>query len=218
MYFIVQVNELCHTISCTHMNYRIDTQGLLDEIGVWNGFLGRSVNLIACGGTALTLMGVKDSTKDIDLMVPDEEEHDYLLDVLKRFGYAQVTGHGWARGGGFMFDLFRGNRIHTTELLESPLARGNHIVFREYSRIRLGILNPYDLIISKLFRGTSVDCDDCLALLAAKRGEIDLARLRTRYRETAKYDVSEKAVLGNWDVFVRQAATRRLCDDRTFTA
>ncbi|MEJ2745875.1 MAG: hypothetical protein P8123_09365 [bacterium] len=71
------------------------------------------MRLIACGGTGLTLHGVKDSTKDIDLMVPDEGEHDYLLSILKQFGYKQVTGSGWARGGGFVFDLFRGNRIHT---------------------------------------------------------------------------------------------------------
>lgn len=200
------------------MEYRIDTHGLLAELGVWNGFLGRPVNLIACGGTALTLLGVKDSTKDIDLMVPDEGEHDYLLGALRRFGYSRVTGSGWARGGGFVFDLFRGNRIHATELPESPLAGGNHIVFKEYSRIRLGILNLYDLIISKLFRGTSVDYDDCFALLAARRGEIDPARLRSRYRETARYDVSEKTVMGNWDAFVRQASARRIFDDRAFTA
>ncbi|MFA4982270.1 MAG: hypothetical protein WC592_07380 [Candidatus Omnitrophota bacterium] len=56
------------------MEYRIDKTGLWDRLGIWNGFLKRKVHLIACGGTALTLLDVKPSTKDIDLLVPVTEE------------------------------------------------------------------------------------------------------------------------------------------------
>jgi peroxiredoxin family protein len=55
--------------------YRIDKQSILDRISNWNDFLKRRVHLIACGGTAMTLLGVKESTKDIDLMVPKVNEH-----------------------------------------------------------------------------------------------------------------------------------------------
>jgi len=55
------------------MDYRIDKEGLFAKLGDWNAFLKRKVRLVACGGTALTLLGIKPSTKDIDLMVPDEE-------------------------------------------------------------------------------------------------------------------------------------------------
>ena len=50
------------------MQYKIDKESLLREIGLWNDFLGRKVKLIACGGTALTLLNIKESTKDIDLL------------------------------------------------------------------------------------------------------------------------------------------------------
>ena len=53
------------------MVYRINKQGLLDTMSAWNGFLKRKVHLIACGGTALTFLNVKASTKDIDLRVPE---------------------------------------------------------------------------------------------------------------------------------------------------
>ncbi len=49
------------------MDYRIDKDRLLDTFSAWDSYLKRKVHLIACGGTALTLLGVKDSTKDIDL-------------------------------------------------------------------------------------------------------------------------------------------------------
>jgi hypothetical protein len=160
------------------------------------------VHLIACGGTALTLLGVKDSTKDIDLLVPGEDEHDYLVNILKQLGYKSASGWGWSRDDGFIFDLFRGNSIHTTQLLESPLKEGNHTLVKEFSRIYLGVLNYYDIIISKLFRGTAIDNEDCLALLKSKKSEIDMDKLDKRFKETASYDVSEESVIKNWEHFL----------------
>jgi len=185
------------------MEYRINKQGLLDNISGWDGFLKRKVHLIACGGTALTLLDVKASTKDIDLMVPNEDERDYLIDVLKKLGYKSASGWGWSRDGGFIFDLFRGKFIHTNELLESPLDKGNNVLYKEFNHIYLGILNYYDIIISKLFRGTSIDNEDCLALLKSKRTEIDMITLDKRFRETASYAVPEEPVIKNWEHFLK---------------
>jgi len=185
------------------MQDRIDKQGLLDSLGSWNGFLKRKVRLIACGGTALTLLGIKASTKDVDLLVPETDEYSYLINILKDLGYKSASGSGWARGSGSTFDLFRGKRVHTTELLESPLAQGNNVPAKEFSRIYLGVLNYYDLIISKLFRGTGVDMDDCMMLMKAKREEIDIGRLVLRFKKTASYDVSEDRVNNNLAHFMR---------------
>ena len=55
------------------MEYRLDKDELLFELGQWNSFLKKRVHLIACGGTALTLAGIKESTKDVDFMVPVEK-------------------------------------------------------------------------------------------------------------------------------------------------
>jgi len=184
------------------MTYRIDKQGLLDSLSVWNGFLKKKVHLIACGGTALTLLEIKPSTKDIDLLVPVIDEYEYLIRTLKQLGYKNVSGHGWARDGGFIFDLFRGKFVHTTELLESPLDGKNHITVKEYERIYLGILNYYDLLISKLFRGTDVDIDDCRMLIKAKKAEVDMDMFTKRFRETAACDTSEERVIGNLTHFL----------------
>lgn len=77
------------------MEYRIDKQGLMNRISAWDGFLKRKVHLIACGGTAMTLLGIKTSTKDIDLLVPNEDEHKYLIDILQQLGYKSASGWGW---------------------------------------------------------------------------------------------------------------------------
>ena len=155
------------------MEYRLDKNRLLEILGGWNRFLKRKVHLIACGGTAMTLIGVKPSTKDVDFMSPEVREYNYLVKQLKALDYRKVTGSGWKRDGeNFQFDIFFGNRIHTTELLESPLGEGRHSILKEFSHLYIGILNDYDLIASKLMRGTSIDFEDCLSLAEARREEI----------------------------------------------
>src|SRR3972149_6719293 len=183
------------------MEYRIDKQALLDVMEQWNRFLKRKVHLIACGGTAMTLLNVKPSTKDIDFMVPKPTEHDYLLTVLKQLGYGQTTQSGWQRQGDpFIFDLFRGKRIHTTELLESPLEEGSHRKLKEYSHLYIGILNEYDLIAGKLMRGTGVDFDDCLMLVRSDR-TIDIERLKRHYLELVSFDISQERIAPHIDQF-----------------
>jgi len=196
------------------MEYRIDKQRLLERLSIWDGFLKKKVHLIACGGTALTFLGVKASTKDIDLMVPEIGEYDYLISILKQLGYKQASGWGWARDSAFIFDLFRGKTIHTTELLESPLVQGNHILVKEFTKIYLGVLNYYDIIISKLFRATEVDIEDCLLLLRHSKEEIDTKRLRMRFRETASFDVSEVKVNSNFEHFLKLAQKEGLINEK----
>jgi hypothetical protein len=185
------------------MEDRINKQSLLDILVHWNSFLKKKIHLIACGGTAMTLLNIKESTKDIDFIVPKEKEYDYLIKILKQLGYKTISGTGYSKGGGFVFDLFKGNKVHTTELLESPLKENNHIIIEELSRIYLGVLNYYDLIIAKLFRAATVDMEDCLTLVKRKRREIDVRKLVKRYREAASFDIAQERINKHLDSFLR---------------
>jgi hypothetical protein len=186
------------------MQYRLNKSQLLEILVNWNRYLRRPVHLIACGGTAMTLLGVKASTKDVDFMVPDVGEHRYLTAQLTSLGYEPVSGSGWQRRGEpFRFDLFSGNRIHTTELLETPLLEGRNRPLARYSRLYVGILNDDDLIASKLMRGTQVDFEDCVMLFEAHRGEIDIERLREHFRGLIQYDVNPERLRPHFDHFHR---------------
>ncbi len=66
----------------------------------------------------------------------------------------------------------------------------------------LGVLNSIDLIITKLFRGTSVDMDDCKLLLENEK--VNMTELKERYKETAKYETGEEKVLRNLEVFLQR--------------
>ena len=184
------------------MEYRLDKNQLLDILEGWNRILKRKTHLIACGGTAMTLLGIKPSTKDVDFMVPKINEYEYLIKQLSALGYKQVTGSGWERSGeSFRFDIFRGNWIHTTELLESPLVNGRNTILMEYSHLYIGILNEYDLISSKLMRGTKVDFEDCLMLVTARR-EMKVNQLVEHFHGMITYDISEDRLRPNIERFL----------------
>lgn len=185
------------------MEYRLDRNELLDNLREWNRYLRRRVHLIACGGTAMTLLGVKPSTKDVDFMVPNIKEYAYLIQQLQMLDYKPVSGSGWQRKGeGFRFDIFRGNRIHTTELLVSPLEDGRNTRLEEFSRLYIGILNNYDLIASKLMRGDRVDFDDCVMLADAHKETLDIDRLVAHFNELVCYDVAEERLKPHMDHFL----------------
>ena len=155
----------------------------------------------------MTIQGIKPSTKDVDFIVPVESEYVSLLRTLVKLGYRKTTGSGWSRQDGFLFDLFEGNRVYITELLESPLEEGNNVPIMDLKKIYVGALNDYDLVTTKLFRASSVDMEDCLALLRFRGKAFDLRKLKERYRETARYDVNPDRMLQNLESFLQRVET-----------
>ena len=63
------------------MNYRTNKEWLLAVLSDWNEFLSRRIYLIACGGTALTLLGIKDSTMDIDLKLKNPYKNGFAWGI-----------------------------------------------------------------------------------------------------------------------------------------
>ena len=161
----------------------------------------------------MTLLGVKPSTKDVDFMIPNIKEYNYLTKQLQALGYKQSTGSGWKRDNEiFLFDIFSGNHIHTTELLNSPLDEGGNSALKVYSHLYIGILNDYDLICSKLMRGTRVDFEDCLMLVNKHREKIDIKRLVEHFNELILYDVAEDRLKPNIEYFLDQLKENGLYD------
>ena len=211
MYFILEFSApygiLFSVVNMAdNTDYQVTGDELKQTLAAWDRLLpGRgTVHLIACGGTALSLLGYKETTKDVDFMVPVEKEYQRLVKFLIRAGYARQTGTGWKRPQeNLVYDLFLGNLVYTTELLTSPLEGNGHRKVWEGKKIYLGILNSMDLIITKLFRGSTVDYEDCLTLVAHE--DVDLRKLEQRFKETAGYDVSEQKLKGNFEHFLTRA-------------
>lgn len=195
--------------------YRISGIDLLDTLENWDSLMNFRVRLIACGGTALTLLNIKESTKDIDLIVPEKNEYDKLIKFLKALNY-RYKGNGLAHDDdpNFIYQLWFGNRVFTTDLLESPLKENNHILINRWSHIYLGALNLTDLIITKMFRGTHADRKDCIAAFAT--GQVDAEKLFDRYSETARYDLNPEKVLQNFNYLAEDLHEEQLISDKFY--
>lgn len=178
--------------------YRLTKQGLWDILELWDEYLPSAVRVVACGGTALTLQDLKESTKDVDFLVPDQDECKILIRTIKSLDYRQTTPSGWKKDDSvFIFDLFPGKKVFTTELLDSPLDPGKSIPIRKFKKLEVSALNDIDLIISKMFRGTDVDVEDSLTLMNARGTAFDLKALKERYEETAQYDLLPEKMMKN---------------------
>ena len=177
-------------------HYRLANDDLYGVLDGWNEQLTSKIFIAACGGTALTLYGYKESTKDVDLLVPDPAHYQSLIKALTALGYKPATGNGFKHPSElWIFDLFRGQTIFQTDLLDPVQDHGKHRVIKEYERIILACLNPDDLIISKMFRGTLVDVQDSIVMIKAEN--IDLTQLAERYKETAGYYYSPETCKKN---------------------
>ena len=194
------------------IKYRLSANDLLDTLDNWNSLMNFRVHLIACGGTALTLLKIKDSTRDIDFTVPMQKEYDRLMKFLRDLGYEEKGG-GLAHDDdpNFIYQFWCGEKVFTTDLLDSPLDPGNHILIKRWSYIYLAALNLTDLIITKMFRGTSVDRDDCIAAFAT--GKVNAEKLLERYSETARYDLNPEKMMKNFAYLVEGLHELKLVSD-----
>ena len=188
---------------------------LLDTLENWDSLMNFRVRLIACGGTALTLLNIKESTKDIDLIVPKKNEYERLMKFLKALNY-RYKGNGLAHDDApnFIYQLWCGNRVFTTDLLESPLKENNHVLIKKWSHIYLGVLNLMDLIITKMFRGTPADREDCITAFAT--GQVKAEKLLERYSEAARYDLNPEKVLQNFGYLAEGLHEKQLINDKFY--
>jgi hypothetical protein len=181
----------------------------MDTLDNWDSLMNFRVHLIACGGTALTLLKIKDSTKDIDFIVPEENEYQRLMKFLKRLNYGDKGG-GLAHEDdpNFIYQFWCGNRVFTTDLLDSPLEEDKHILIKKWTHIYLGALNLIDLIITKMFRGDQVDRNDCIAAFAS--GQVNPEELLDRYSEAARHDLNPEKVMRNFASLAEDLSKKQL--------
>ena len=55
---------------------RVSKTELLGFLDLFDQELDKNIGLIAVGGTAMTLLGIKASTKDIDFNIPSKEDFE----------------------------------------------------------------------------------------------------------------------------------------------
>lgn len=150
------------------------------------------LNLFAMGGTAMLLSGIKESTKDIDFMTTNS--YGTIKEIFDKVGLTEKSTSKlcniWYLDD-IRIDIFYDAFILGTTLPDDWNKMSRYI--KEIGKIKLSILNWYDIIITKLSRSEKRDIDDILMIL--KKENIDFKKLKKRY-----YEVSEVSLNAHYDL------------------
>jgi len=116
--------------------------------------LKNKVECYAVGGTALMFLGLKETTKDVDLLFKKNEDYENLRKALHNLGAKESKTNiinpekvsSIITLGNARFDLFFEHLIHF-RLTESIIARIKES--HEFSNLSIKIISPEDIILFK---------------------------------------------------------------------
>lgn len=143
-------------------------------------YIEEKIKMSALGGTALTILKLKPSTRDIDINIHSDQEYRYICKIFEQIGFKKSGTIRWLTQEGLAFDLFSGSNFLGTQLLPDYLEKAKFI--QSFGKIELYTLSLEDIIISKLARGDERDFIDIKKIL--KTQAINLNYLVDRYKRT----------------------------------
>lgn len=151
----------------------LDKHRLMEFLEAVDEVLEEEITLVAVGGTALTLLDLKPSTRDVDFTGPEPSVRA-LREVLKHLPH------------GFKVDTWWDGFIFTTRLPGDYLDRARKLdTHRGLGAIRLLLLDPVDLVLTKVGRLDERDMEDIRTTVAAFELTAEALRERATHLEHA---------------------------------
>ncbi len=149
---------------------RIDNSELIDFLSVIDRALTSKIRLTAVGGTAMTLLKLKESTIDVDFELSNGD-YKIFKQALRE------TPHG------FKVDLFVDGLIFSQQLPEDFLD-SSIAVKTTLKNIRLFALHPLDIVVTKIGRLNDrdiQDIDSCIHQFGLVKSEIKARAASVEY-------------------------------------
>lgn len=137
-------------------------EDILAFIQKLDSFIDTPITIIALGGTALTLLDIKSSTRDIDFIISSKDA-SVLLELFTSLGFKEIAERRWLTNDGIIIDVYLDDYIVNVKLLDS--SQKNSTILRVFEHITLCVLNYYDICITKIDRGDARDFDDIKKIL-----------------------------------------------------
>ena len=174
----------------------LDVRELYDLLGQIETKLDNPINLYALGVTALTILNIKNSTRDVDFNIETKKHYQIFIRTLEDLGFESKNNNiRWVSQEGIAFDLFYGSNILGTDLLPDCLSKSRFI--KKIGKVSIYTLSFEDIIISKLARSDERDLEDIKTIFENEK--IDIQYLTRRYKSTMDISIvfgyNEKYVL-----------------------
>jgi hypothetical protein len=125
---------------------QLNDRVLLDFLEEIDKELQKRITLVAVGGTALTLLGAKPSTIDVDVTLPGDD-----IDEFHRV--LALVPHG------FEVHCFQGSVIFSQDLPDDYLDKSSPVKTK-MKNIELRTLSPLDIVVTKIARLDPRDKED----------------------------------------------------------
>lgn len=165
----------------------IARKDLLNWLEKIDSKLKKKITLIAVGGTAMTLLNLKESTIDVDFDV-NKEDYDLFKNAIDKT---------------FRVDIFIDGYIFSEQLPDDYAEIAFDFKNPGFKKINLKILHPIDIILTKAARYNARDEDDIAALV--KKTKIDIERLKSRFNEIlGSYAGSEHVFRDNFEAILKK--------------
>lgn len=165
----------------------LDKSRLFDFLSILDEELEKKITIVAVGGTAMTLLDLKSSTRDIDFTIPSDhrKEYDKAISSVPHGLKIDVWEDGWVFSQGLPPDyLEKSIKIH------------------EFDKILLLALNPVDIVVTKIGRLNDKDIQDveiCIKKSQLTKSEILKRGNSTEYVGDRKnYDYNLNYVISHF--------------------
>jgi len=179
--------------------------------------LEQKVEALLIGGAVMLELGLKDATKDIDVVCRNEEDKERLLAAAKALGF-EIVGpekrherlgvNRLAVKGGRNLDIFAERISYDFDLSEAMWQRATRI--RSFGSLVIRDASLEDIFIMKLIANRPGDAKDCAALFSA------VLDYDTVYREIeAQYRKAGEAKEKVWINYIEEGIARLQDNDLT---
>lgn len=142
----------------------ITKKDLFNGLDMINDRLRNKVTIVAVGGTALTLLNIKDSTIDVDFCISSGDKDDFI-----------EASYGIK----FRIDLFFDGFIFSEQLPSDYIERSRSI--KKWGKIELLALSAEDIIITKAARYNQRDEEDIKVI--AQKMDVGKEELEKRFQK-----------------------------------
>ena len=78
----------------THNEKEINVEELFELIKSISKFIEKEIKIYALGGTALSILNIKKSTRDIDINIESKNEYQYICKIFNDLGF-EKKGIRW---------------------------------------------------------------------------------------------------------------------------
>ncbi len=158
------------------MRRYFDREYLLREFGRIDAQLKEELRLYIIGGGTMALTGIKEATKDVDIIVADSGDAKRFRRALENLGYHRVPrpGREYMKMGasfilenaeGFRWDIFVAQVMRKFILSENMRERARG--FGEYRNLRVGLASNSDMFLFKSITEREGDLEDMSSLVRA---------------------------------------------------